>query len=107
MASLNRAVDAIAGAMAIWLDAHEAEHSETNTIAALRQHFESVYPEAEYHPTGIDPHLVAGLHQRGRGHAGRTIGHPRLIDLILLHMAEAEEQASERRLAKGYALIPS
>jgi len=104
----SRAVDAVSRAMAIVLDAKRRGIKQSNFVEDLRSHFEEIYPETDFHPTGLDSHLVAGLHQRSsRGHTGRTIERPRLIDLVFLHMKEALDQASERGLAKGYVLLPS
>jgi len=104
----SKATNVISQAMAIILEGKRSNIAQAALLEELRQHFEKSYPESAHHGTGIDPHLVAGLHQRSnRGHAGRTIEHPRLIDLVLFHVNEALEQTSERRVAKGYLLLPS
>lgn len=103
----SKVMDAVSRAMAIVLEAKHRSSEQSVLVETLRSHFENIYPEPEYHSTGLDSHLVLGLHQRSRGHTGRTSEQPRLIDLVLFHMKEALEQTLESRLAKGYVLLPS
>ncbi|MBK9134368.1 MAG: AAA family ATPase [Betaproteobacteria bacterium] len=105
---MEAAVGAISEAMAIYVEEKARAHTDERIFSRMREHFESVYPRAKFHSTGMDGHVVQGLFRRQRGHVSRPEGElPRLVQLIDLHISEAFAQADERRLAEGYVLLPS
>lgn len=108
IAAMTQCVGAMAEALCIALEFSEKRKAlREKTAAALKEHFQRIYPESKYHSTGIDPHLAIALHRDARGHYGRNLDHPRLVDLVLLHLGEAIDQAEERRVSAGNLLVPS
>jgi KaiC/GvpD/RAD55 family RecA-like ATPase len=101
-----KAVHAISEAIALVLELRSQEVDEGAICVQLREHFVGAYPKS-YTSTGQDPHIVDGLHQLSkRGHYARIEGEqPRIVQLVLMHLNEAERQAG--RLAKGHVLLPS
>jgi len=104
MELFGRTVGVVSEAIATALEAG-LEKRPDDLRDKLRGIFERVFPEPSYHPTGKDPHLVRGLYKRSRGHT--TERSPRLVDLVIFHLQEAFDQASERGVARGYILAPS
>lgn len=100
------AVHAISEAMAIVLESRAAGTDENAICVRLREHFVRAYPKS-YTSTGKDPHIVDGIHRWSkRGHHTRLEGEqPRLVQLVLMHLNEAERQGG--RLAEGHVLLPS
>jgi hypothetical protein len=107
MALFETTVRAVSQAVAIILENRDAFSRDGSGTDMLRAFFKEVFPERMYHSTGLDPHLVRGLHKHSRGHADDASLHPRLIDLVLFHTGEAFGQTEERRLARGHVLVPS
>lgn len=106
MDAMTKAVEAISEAMAIYINLKLKGQHDDEITPLLRRHFESVYPKKQFRGTGIDWHIVDGLHRVQRGHTARPEGElPRLVQLILLHVNEAFIQSG--RLAKGHVLFPS
>jgi KaiC/GvpD/RAD55 family RecA-like ATPase len=108
MFSMETTVANIAEGMAIFVESAERHDSDDECNFKLWEHFKEAYPESKSHSTGLDGHLVRGIHKTQRGHVARPPGElPRLVQLIRLHMSEASSQAAERGLAKDHLLLPS
>lgn len=106
--TFDTAVTTISSAMSILIEGRLLGQPEYATLKATRDFLEGVYPATRFHSTGKDSHIVDGLHRKQRGHNKRSEGeHPRLLQLILLHVNAAFAQAEERKLAHGHLLIPS
>ena len=106
--TFDTTVSAISAAMSILIEGRLLDRPEEDSLNAMRKFLELTYSATRSHSTGIDPHIVDGLYRKQRGHNRRSEGeHPRLVQLILLHVNEAFAQAEERKLAHGHLLIPS
>lgn len=115
ISSATQLMETISRGMALYYQKTLGRDGNDNLERTLSQLFYEDLGIEELRRTGLDQHIASGLYARGKPVIAKRLSErpmdydaPRLIDLLMMHFREAENQSREREIESGdYLLVPS